>query len=441
MLTRREFLTAAGVTALCFTALGRSRRAQAGGRWGALIPDPERILDLPAGFSYRILEHAHAPMSDGYQVPARPDGMACFTGPNGTLILMRNHENGPDAVNDGPYVDGQVAPPEAYDPNAMGGVSRLVLDATTCERISSNMVLIGTSRNCAGGPSPWGWLSCEEPMNDPTGEFPHGYVFLCPIDADSVRPPDRKPGFGRCNHEAAAVDPSTNITYLTEDRQDSCLYRFVPTVASEPFVGKLQALAVVGQPRFQTSTMAVGDMVDIEWVDIAEPDPTDDSLRNAAQAEGAAVIVRGEGICFFAGQVFFTATTGGPIGKGQIFRLIVIEGGTLELLVHSEDPAMLDMPDNLTIAPSGELVMVEDGGMVNSIRWLSAEGQLSEFGRTSRMELAGICFSPDGRAMFVNLQQEGLTLVITGPFGGESEGPAHAPQERADEASAGCACV
>jgi len=30
--------------------------------------------------------------------------------------------------------------------------------------------------------------------------------------------------------------------------------------------------------------------------------------------------------------------------------------------------------------------------------------------------MAGVCFDPSGRAMFVNLQQDGVTLAITGPF-------------------------
>ncbi|MHC8863601.1 alkaline phosphatase PhoX [Arenicellales bacterium IMCC57338] len=39
---------------------------------------------------------------------------------------------------------------------------------------STNFILTGTSRNCSGGASPYGWLSCEE-----TEEDGHGYVFLC----------------------------------------------------------------------------------------------------------------------------------------------------------------------------------------------------------------------------------------------------------------------
>lgn len=436
MLSRRMLLTAAGV-ALCFAALGRSRRARADTRFGPLILDPHGVLALPAGFSYRILDSAGQPMSDGYQVPARPDGMACFAGPAGTLILMRNHENRVGAVGDGPYAEGQVPPPEAYDPSALGGVSRVVLDAETFERVSSNMVLIGTSCNCAGGPSPWGWLSCEESVLD-DGEHRHGYVFVCPIDAESVRPPDRKLGFGRCNHEAAAVDPRTNITYLTEDRPDSCLYRFVPDAMDEPFVGKLQALAVVDRLNFSTSQMEVGDVLDIEWVDIDDPDPVGDTLRYEAQQKGAALILRGEGMWWFEGQLFVSATIGGPLGKGQIFRLIERERSTLELLVRSDDLAVLDMPDNITVTPWGELVVVEDGPAANSIRWLNAEGQLSEFGRTALSELTGVCFSPDGRAMFVNIQVAGLTLVITGPFVDEPAGRGHAEDALA---GAGCACA
>jgi secreted PhoX family phosphatase len=31
-------------------------------------------------------------------------------------------------------------------------------------------------------------------------------------------------------------------------------------------------------------------------------------------------------------------------------------------------------------------------------------------------EFCGACFSPDGTTLFVNIQQPGLTLAITGPW-------------------------
>ncbi|MFK7758977.1 MAG: alkaline phosphatase PhoX, partial [Phycisphaerales bacterium] len=34
----------------------------------------------------------------------------------------------------------------------------------------------------------------------------------------------------------------------------------------------------------------------------------------------------------------------------------------------------------------------------------------------SGSEFAGACFSPDGSTFFVNLQQSGWTLAITGPW-------------------------
>lgn len=389
------------------------RTVVAGAGFGPLVEDPEGIIDLPEGFSYAILEKKTELMDDGYKVPGRPDGMACFDGPDGTLILMRNHENSPGDFTNGPYRDGQIAPPQTYAPLSMGGVSRLVLDAATFERISSNLVLVGTNRNCAGGVSPWGWLSCEE-NTSPN----HGYTFLCSIDAEVVQDPQPIKAYGRCNHEAAAVDPNTHICYLTEDRGNSSFYRFVPFDKGTPFEGTLQGLRVVGDDQYSTTSMQVGDIVDIDWVDIDEPDPLDDSLRSQAQAKGAAVFIRAEGLWIRDSEIYICSTSGGPLSAGQIFRLIDDDQPTLELVAMSTDRDVLDNPDNITVAPCGSLFLAEDGAGEQFIRGLTVTGELFNFARNavSSSEFAGVCFSSDGRAMFVNIQNDGLTLVITGPF-------------------------
>lgn len=257
---------AATALPLVFT---RARAAHA--QYGELVPDPNGLFDLPAGFSYVIVDKGGDPMTDVYRVPGAPDAMGTFAGPNGTIILMRNHELTDD---DGPYLEDQEPPPEAYDPDAVGGVTRVVLDAETLEVLSRNLVLVGTIRNCAGGISPWGWLSCEETTNEG-----HGYTFLCPIDAAAVAPPKRITGYGRFNHEAACVDPDTLIAYLTEDRGDSCLYRFIPADKSDPFTGKLQALRVVGVDTYETTAMDVGEVLECAWVDLDDPDPAEDALH------------------------------------------------------------------------------------------------------------------------------------------------------------------
>lgn len=413
VVTRRRFLqyTAVASSALPLGSLFQQRAHAASAP--TLLEDPDGILDLPQGFSYTIIERAFDDMSDGYRVPARADGMACFVASSDTYALMRNHEVSRGDVRNGPYKAGQDPPVEAYDRAAMGGVTRVILDRNSLERLSSNLVLTGTVRNCGGGPSPWGWLSCEE-----TTSPGHGYVFLCPVDTERVSIPRRIVGYGRFNHEAVAVDPRTRIAYLTEDRGDGAVYRFVPDHPDAPFVGTLQALRVVGEPGFNTSTnMAVGDSRDIDWVAIDDVNPIDDSVRHEAREKGAARVSRGEGVWYANRTVYLCSTNGGPVGKGQIFA-IDIDAQTLTLIAHSNNAVKLDNPDNITVAPWGEVYMAEDGEGEQYIRVLGADGDIRDFARNaaSSSEFAGVCFAPDGRAMFVNIQKDGLTLAITGDF-------------------------
>lgn len=394
-----------------------------------LIPDANNLLDLPPGFSYQVIGRSGDRMSDGWRAPAVPDGMACFAGSDGSWVLMRNHEVDRDP-REGAF--GGPAPRGlAYDPLAQGGVSRLVLDPETLVVRSSNMVLAGTLRNCAGGPSPWGWLSCEE-----TVEEGHGYVFACPTAASSLVEAEPIRSYGRFRHEAVAIDPRTHIAYLTEDEGDGCLYRFVPEEFSRPFVGKLQALRVKGEKGYNTSErMAEDHRVHVDWVDVPEADPEDGAVRDGAREAGAALVRRGEGIWYHDGQVYFTSTNGGRAGLGQVFRLrlahqeLTLAGqGTaqntppghdaLELVAESTGNHELDGPDNVTVAPWGEVFLAEDGGGEQYIRAIDASGAVRDVARnaSSGGELAGVCFSPDGSTLFFNLQREGITVAVRGPW-------------------------
>jgi uncharacterized protein len=378
-----------------------------------LIPDPEGILDLPPGFSYRVLQRFGDPLSDGYRMGGRPDAMGAFAGANGSIVLMRNHELTAGHGESAPFTLEQGPPREAYDAAGTGGVTRVVVDPDSLVVRSSNLVLAGTYWNCAGGISPWGWLSCEE-----TVEANHGYVFLCPSDAERVAPARPIRGYGRFRHEAASVDPQTLIAYLTEDQNDGCFYRFVPDDSAAPFTGKLQALRLMGKPGFDTSPLVPGTALPIDWVDVPDADPDDDSVRFQAQAAGAALFRRTEGLWLAPDAAYFCATTGGPIGHGQIFRLKLGERPVLDVIAASTDPQVLDNPDNLCVSPHGQLYVAEDSLDGNFLRRVSLDGEVLPFARNARSsgEFAGPCFSPDGRTLFVNMQEDQLTLAISGPF-------------------------
>jgi uncharacterized protein len=431
-MNRRDwlYLAASGVSAVALSkVLGRVpvRRTRGLGRAG-LRRSNNGPLALPPDFYATVLSRTGTPMSDGVRTPALPDGMACFQGPGGEWILARNHEVGRDAKKGG-YPKGQ--PALAHDPGADGGVSRLVLDATNLRVISSNMILTGTINNCSGGPSPWGYLTCEEAEDEG-----HGFVFLCDPAASELRAPVVITGYGRFRHEAVAVDPETARAYLTEDQGDGCLYRFTPNTPRNPFVGQLEVARSAAENHFATDkSMHPGDSIPVEWVPILDPFAKTEPLRAQAARGGALTVRRGEGIWFEPASaargksVVFTATTGGEAGKGQIFRLSLgsqfasATGGQneldrLEVLAEAPPRHGLQFPDNITVAPWGDVVVAEDGFEPNHLVGVRADGSCYPIARNikSGSEFAGVCFSPDGSTLFCNLQVDGLTLAIRGPW-------------------------
>ena len=96
-LSRRSFFGAAAGISLGLTGLRRSYGldgllpAPVVG-FGPLVDDPDALLALPEGFKYTIISGVGEPMDDGFYVPARHDGMATFPGPDGSTLLVRNHE-------------------------------------------------------------------------------------------------------------------------------------------------------------------------------------------------------------------------------------------------------------------------------------------------------------------------------------------------------------
>ena len=84
-----------------------------------------------------------------------------------------------------------------------------------------------------------------------------------------------------------------------------------------------------------------------------------------------------------------------------------------------QDDRSLNMPDNITISPWGDLIVCEDNSDINRLWGINQKGEpyLIAQNSYSGSEFAGACFSPFDNTMFVNLQSNGLTLMIDGNWG------------------------
>jgi len=456
LIRRRRFLQSLFAAAACPAACAAPRPSRP--LLGELKADPNRLLDVPAGFRTHVVSRAGDAMSDGLQVPRAHDGMAAFPGRDGRVILVCNHEmesGTPEYSAFGTHFTSLPEPlrERVYDwggsesPGA-GGTTTTVWDPAGRRTERQFLSLAGTELNCSGGATPWGsWLSCEESFADPgisyaTGqrivrEEKHGYVFEVRADADGLADPLPIRAMGRFEHEAAAVHAASGTVYMTEDRYHSLFYRYLPDVAGELLAGgRLQALALAGEPSAPTHNWgsrpdyAVGDRLPVRWLDLDNVDPVEDDLRMRGEARGAATFARGEGLCAAGDAIVFTCTIGGPARLGQVWSYTPspFEGteresespGHLELVCEATRESLLRNADNLTQAPWGDLVICEDTSGNCGIVGVRPDGSQYPIADNvySSSELSGVCFSPDGRTLFVNVQYPGTTVAITGPWPG-----------------------
>lgn len=252
---------------------------------------------------------------------------------------------------------------------------------------------------------------------------------------------------GRFKHEAAAVDPSTGWVYMTEDNNLGKFYRYRPngTIGDLDSGGTLEALVLNGSPGLDTSDggFPVGTSWQASWIPV--PDPRAQTTPVYLQVPDAARIDRGEGLAWNSGRAYFTATSGGAAGLGQIFSYDP-RRETVTLLYESTASADLAGPDNLTVSPRGSLLICEDGAtspkrvvalptsgtpfplVENHVVLAGGDFAAVEaaypgtqygfvyntVGDYRHREMAGISFF--GRWMFMNIQIPGITFAITGPW-------------------------
>ncbi len=415
--------------------------------YGPLVEDPAGVLDLPRGFTYRILSQEGDELRSGEGlVPSRADGMGVFGRGVGRPAdrLVRNHECHPSAPHHVPRGA------HTYDPEGAGGTTTLVLGPRG--KLAEEYVsLSGSAVNCAGGETPWHtWLTCEE-TEKRAGEDgytkDHGFIFeIDPFDRARNADPVPLTAMGRYPHEAIAVDPQSGRVYETEDSFDhpfGLFYRFSPAkpmggYGSLRAGGLLEAMRVPGVADLSTVTEAGTEFDDVEWVEVPDPLAASEGIRFQDFAGGAMTHSQKlEGCWWGQDGVYFSAsfakTTDGSEAThdGQIWHYQP-DRNLLRLAVifrrgpDTAEDQLFQTPDNICVSPYGGLMVCEDGDGENYVIGVTEAGDPYLFARNrqnvgtadqpSFAELTGVSFADNGRTMYVNCYNPGTTFAITGTW-------------------------
>ena len=350
---------------------------------GELLPPDENGVRLPAGFTSRIVARSGQKIFD-YYWHAAPDGGAVFAAPDGGWIYVSNSE-----------LDDKAGGAGALRFNSHG------------EIVAAYPVLSHTSRNCAGGHTPWRtWLSCEE--------IEKGQVWECdPFGREAAR---LRSALGAFQHEAVAVDTQHKQLYLTEDERDGCLYRYTASNFDS-----------AGNPDLEDGFLEVAEVIGgltgaVRWHPL--PDPLATTTPTRKQAASGSRFDGGEGIWYHEGMIYFSTK-----GDNRVWEYDV-QQNHLRILYDAAlylSPVLTGV-DNITGNAAGELLVAEDGGDMQIV--VLTAGQvlpLLQLAGHDRSEITGPSLSPDGSRLYFSSQrgqtgksEDGMTFEITGPFHGNS---------------------
>jgi secreted PhoX family phosphatase len=389
-MTRRQLLArgaqaagALGLGLLGGVLVAPAVRADGADDFGPLLPPNSDGVRLPEGFQSRIVAvSGRRVASTDYTWHEAPDGGATFATDDGGWIYVSNSEL-------------------AFFRGGVGAI-RFDREGTIVDAYS---ILHRTTRNCAGGPTPWNtWLSCEETGN--------GYVYEC----DPFTPGSQgvaRPAMGVFNHEAAAVDPIAKTVYLTEDRPDGLLYRFTPADYPDLSSGKLEAAVVEGG-----GAIAPGETRTLSWRPV--PDHSFWQADSREQVPDATRFNGGEGAWYEAGVVFFSTK-----GDNRVWK-ITTATQQLEIVydLATQASPVLNNVDNVFAAPGGDVYVAEDPGQLQIVA-LTRTGQVKPMVQVvghPGSEITGPALSPDGTRLYFSSQRSpGTTFEVTGPFLAQTE--------------------
>lgn len=333
--------------------------------------------------------------------------------------------------------------------------------------VGGAVIVDGSVGNCSGGVTPWGTvLSCEENVDEyaaPIDETGTGFGWdtsyvkehqgwvteVDPYDPSFV--PRKRTALGRFRHENVAVRLGADgrvVAYMGDDRQDSCVYKFVSDGAYVP-TDREANLRLLDRGTLYAADFGTGRWIALDLAadarlrDARSPDgaPLFSSqaqvLLNAPAAAvllGATPVDRPEDVEVHprTGEVYIALTNNTRHGNfhGQIVRLRE-EGGRAdarafewEFFAVGGRQSGFSSPDNLVFDPFGNLWMTSDissnrvaEGIYafqgnNSLFFLPTEGP--DAGRAFQFasgpvqcELTGPFWSPDGTTLFLGVQHPG----------------------------------